>query len=209
MSLPKSSRDNMQVTSIDSEFIGFINSLNDSIKEFYLVAKYNSKETNTFLELFDPLLNSIVNLLNKFCVQNKQENISKILDNIVQCKNILNQVQNNSNLNYNNLNLFFDDAKILFQRMRKKRNDNLRKLSHSLTRDKNNFIRNNHFQMQTLNNYSLKKGNLFNSKKIEISDHKKIISLVLKLKEFNEIIGNNSPNAKNNFINKKRNLYRK
>ena len=206
MSLPKSSRDNMQVTSIDSEFIGLINSLNDSIKEFYSVAKYNSKETNTFLELFDPLLNSIVNLTNKFSVQNNQENISKILDNIVQCKNILNQVQNNSNLNYNNLNLFFDDAKILFQRMRKKRNDNLRKLSHSLTRDKNNFIRNNHFQMQTLNNYSLKKGNLFNSKKIEISDHKKIISLVLKLKEFNEIIGNNSPNAKNNFINLQKTL---
>ena len=102
MSLPKSSRDNMQVTSIDSEFIGLINSLNDSIKEFYSVAKYNSKETNTFLELFDPLLNSIVNLTNKFSVRSEQENISKILDNIVQCKNILNQVQNNSNLNYNN-----------------------------------------------------------------------------------------------------------
>ena len=55
MSSFKNSKKNTQ-TLIDSEFIGFINSLNESIKEFYNVAKYNTKEANAFLDLLDQQL---------------------------------------------------------------------------------------------------------------------------------------------------------
>ena len=116
MSSFKNSKKNIQ-TLIDSEFIGFINSLNESIKEFYNVAKYNTKETNAFLDLLDQQFESLASLLNSISNPNNNENITKIVEIIIQCKNIDSQLRNNSNLNFNNLSLFFDDAKILFKRI--------------------------------------------------------------------------------------------
>ena len=135
MSSYKTSRNNTQL-SLDSEFIGFINSLNESIKEFYNVAKYNTKETNAFLELLDQQFESLASLLNSISNPSSNENITKIVEIIIQCKNIDSQLRNNSNLNLNNLTLFFDDAKILFKRMRIKRNESLKAIRHSLTSKK-------------------------------------------------------------------------
>ena len=80
MSSFKNSKKNIQ-TLIDSEFIGFINSLNESIKEFYNVAKYNTKETNAFLDLLDQQFESLASLLNSISNPNNNENITKIIDN--------------------------------------------------------------------------------------------------------------------------------
>ena len=200
MSSYKTSKNNTQL-SLDSEFIGFINSLNESIKEFYNVAKYNTKETNAFLDLLEPQWDSISSLLNS----NKDENISKIFEIIIQCKSIVNQLRNNSNLNLNNLTLFFDDAKILFKRMRIKRNESLKAIRHSLTAKKNksNYNNDNYVKNSvTLNNYTVKDNNYLtdrrNSQKLE---NNRLFSLIKQLKDYDEIIGKFSLKAKNNFIN--------
>ena len=204
MSSYKTSRNNTQL-SLDSEFIGFINSLNESIKEFYNVAKYNTKETNAFLDLLEPQWDSIASLLNSISTSDKDENIGKIFEIIIQCKSIVNQLRNNSNLNLNNLTLFFDDAKILFKRMRIKRNESLKAVRHSLTAKKNksNYNNDNYVKNSfTLNNYTLKDNNYLtdrrNSQKLE---NNRLFSLIKQLKDYDEIIGKFSLKAKNNFIN--------
>ena len=204
MSSYKTSRNNTQL-SLDSEFIGFINSLNESIKEFYNVAKYNTKETNAFLDLLEPQWDSIASLLNSISTSNKDENITKILEIIIQCKSIVNQLRNNSNLNLNNLTLFFDDAKILFKRMRIKRNESLKAIRHSLTAKKNksNYNNDNYVKNSvTLNNYTLKDNNyLTDRKNSQNLENNRIFSLIKQLKDYDEIIGKFSLKAKNNFIN--------
>ena len=204
MSSYKTSRNNTQL-SLDSEFIGFINSLNESIKEFYNVAKYNTKETNAILDLLEPQWDSIASLLKSISTSNKDENIGKIFEIIIQCKSIVNQLRNNSNLNLNNLTLFFDDAKILFKRMRIKRNESLKAIRHSLTSKKNksNYNNDNYVKNSvTLNNYTLKDNNYLtdrrNSQKLE---NNRLFSLIKQLKDYDEIIGKFSLKAKNNFIN--------
>ena len=202
MSSFKNSRKNSQ-TLIDSEFIGFINSLNESIKEFYNVAKYNTKETIAFLDLLDQQFDSLASLLNSISNPNNSENITKIVEIIIQCKNIDNQLRNNSNLNFNNLSLFFDDAKILFKRMRNKRNESLKVIRHSLTSKKSKSDNNYNKDSLTLNNYLLKDNNryLTERKSSQNLDYNKIFSLIKQLKDYDEIIGKFSLKAKNNFIN--------
>lgn len=173
---------------LDSYFIGLINSLNESIKEFYKVSKYNTKQTNDYLNLFPPELNSISNLINLFPRQNSAENISKINENIIQCNHIVNQLRNNLNLNFNNLSFFFDDAKLLFKQMREKKRQSSER--------QNSSNRGN----QSVYNHT-KKNFSNNVKNFDKNNYKKIISLILQLKDYNEIVGKFSIRAKNNFIN--------
>ena len=197
MSTSKKSLSNTH-TSIDSEFIGYINSLNDAIKEFYGVAKYNVKEASSFLSLFDPQLSSMESFLKWFAFKDKDENIAKIMENINQCKNIVNQLKNNSNLNLNNLNLFFGDAKILFNKMRTHRSRNLRTIKHSMT---SKIYSNKNIDFNTLSNYSTNVNDLVNKKYIDKNDYNKLINLIKQLKIYDEIVEKFSIKAKDNFVN--------
>ena len=200
MSTSKKSLSNTH-TSIDSEFIGYINSLNDAIKEFYGVAKYNVKEASSFLSLFDPQLSSMESFLKWFAFKDKDENIAKIMENINQCKNIVNQLKNNSNLNLNNLNLFFGDAKILFNKMRTHRNRNLRTIKHSMTSKIYSNNKNKNLDFNTLSNYSTNVNDLVNKKYIDKNDYNKLINLIKQLKIYDEIVEKFSIKAKDNFVN--------
>ena len=100
--------------SIDAEFIGLINSLNEYIKEFYEVLKFNAKELDVALTTFELQWNLIISLLNNIENPNTKVNVNKIMEIIIRCKNIVVQLKENSELNTNNLNHFFDDAKIIF-----------------------------------------------------------------------------------------------
>ena len=197
MSTSKKSLSNTH-TSIDSEFIGYINSLNDAIKEFYGVAKYNVKEASSFLSLFDPQLSSMESFLKWFAFKDKDENIAKIMENINQCKNIVNQLKNNSNLNLNNLNLFFGDAKILFNKMRTHRSKNLRTIKHSMT---SKIYSNKNIDFNTLSNYSTNVNDLVNKKYFDKNDYNKLINLIGQLKIYDEIVEKFSTRAKDNFVN--------
>ena len=178
----------------DAEFINLINALNESIKEYYNVSQYNLKETFSFLNFLDPQWNSIISLLN----QNLEQNKGNIIENINQCQNVMEQLKSNSLSINKNLHLFFNDAKIIFQKMREKRKEDLEKLRRrSLT-----------IKKQDINNSS----NYTQNKKIlnrsfttrhnsDIFNKKKLLTYIRQLKDFNEIVGKFSEKAKYNFIN--------
>jgi len=160
---------------LDKEFIAFINFLNESIKEFYLSAENNCREINIALDLFQPIFNNIISLLNG---NNNQHQKEAIIENINKCESICNQIKLNSKLNHNNLHLFFEDAKILFGKMREKRKENLHVSRNFSTRDKDRF-----------------------NKYITLASYNKLNTYILQLKDYNEIISKFSEKAKYNFIN--------
>ena len=160
---------------LDKEFIAFINFLNESIKEFYLSAENNCREINIALDLFQPIFNNIISLLNG---NNNQHQKEAIIENINKCESICNQIKLNSKLNYNNLHLFFEDAKILFGKMREKRKETLHVSRNFSTRDKYRF-----------------------NKYITLATYNKLNTYILQLQDYNEIISKFSEKAKYNFIN--------
>ena len=160
---------------LDKEFIAFINFLNESIKEFYLSAENNCREINIALDLFQPIFNNIISLLNG---NNNQHQKEAIIENINKCESICNQIKLNSKLNYNNLHLFFEDAKILFGKMREKRKKTLNVSRNFSTKDKDRF-----------------------NKYITPESYNKLNTYILQLKDYNEIISKFSEKAKYNFIN--------
>ena len=160
---------------LDKEFIAFINFLNESIKEFYLSTENNCREINIALDLFQPIFNNIISLLNG---NNNQHQKEAIIENINKCESICNQIKLNSKLNYNNLHLFFEDAKILFGKMREKRKETLHDSRNFSTRDKDRF-----------------------NKYITLASYNKLNTYILQLQDYNEIISKFSEKAKYNFIN--------
>ena len=109
----------------NEEFVNLINGLNESIKEYYKVSKYNVKETDKFLSIFENEWKLIENSLKEI---NSSEEINKILVKVNQSESLIGQLQQNSLSNDKNLNLFFEDAKIIFKKMKSKRNENLSNL---------------------------------------------------------------------------------
>ena len=160
---------------LDKEFIAFINFLNESIKEFYLSAENNCREINIALDLFQPIFNNIISLLNG---NNNQHQKEAIIENINKCESICNQIKLNSKLNHNNLHLFFEDAKMLFGKMREKRKETLHDSHNFSTRDKDRF-----------------------NKYITLASYNKLNTYILQLQDYNEIISKFSEKAKHNFIN--------
>ena len=109
----------------DEEFIGYINGLNESIKEHYKVSKINIKLTNEFLNFFKQQWETMKNSLNEIILNKSLSNINQILQIMDNSQNIINELIKNSTSNDKNLNLFFEDAKTLFKKMKLKRNENL------------------------------------------------------------------------------------
>ena len=169
----------------DEEFVSLINGLNDSIKEYYKVSKHNIKQTNDFLIRVENQTKSIENGINEIMQNITLDKNNEISQAINQSQNMVNQLQNNSLSNEKNLNLFFEDAKILFKKMRAKRNENLINLRRTIRSHsgKNNMNLNLNFTLRD------------NNKK------RKILYYLNQLKDYNEIVGKFSVKAKYNFIN--------
>ena len=105
---------------INDEFVNYINTLSDSIREYYKVSK-NISKNKTFL------VNSIENdvsisesiLFNEDNTTiNKAQSIANITENI---KNNLSKLKLNVNSGDKNLMRFFEDAKVIFKKMKDKR----------------------------------------------------------------------------------------
>jgi hypothetical protein len=105
---------------INDEFVNYINTLSDSIREYYKVSK-NISKNKTFL------VNSIENdvsisesiLFNEDNITiNKSQSIANITENI---KNNLSKLKLNVNSGDKNLMRFFEDAKVIFKKMKDKR----------------------------------------------------------------------------------------
>ena len=196
-------QDNISSTSPDiyeEEFISLINCLSDSIKEYYKISKHNLKETNKFLENFENQWKSTQNTLNNIIQNSLLSNKNELFQTISQSQNIINQLQNNSQSNESNLNLFFEDAKILFKKMKSKRNKNLLSLRRSLrsVSNRNNNMNSNLNSSGAYDSYN--KTNINNNSGIKISNLNKLIYYLNQLKDYNEIVGKFSSKAKFNFI---------
>ena len=180
----------------EEEFINLINSLNESIKEYYKVSKHNIKETNNFLSIFEKEWKEMDKPLKEEIQNNISENINKIIIKVSQSQNIITQIQKNSFANEQNLSLFFNDAKKIFKAMKETRNENLA---------------NKNFRAKSLRNHTVNDNLDFKNDKKNKSVIpiliKKILYYLNQFKDYNEIIGKVSNKEKYNFINLQKSIF--
>jgi len=115
----------------DEEFVSLINSLNESIKEYYKVSKNNITEANTILISYDQQAQQIINLMNLMVKNSSYDRLNELFSQIPRVLEVIKQMKINTNSNNNNLTLFFDDAKILFKSMKFKRKEKLNEINNN------------------------------------------------------------------------------
>ena len=187
----------------DDEFINLINGLNESIKEYYKVSKYNVKETNNFLLLFEKQFKKIETSLNEMWPDTSSGNLNGIFQTILQLQNIVDQLQKNSKSNDQNLNLFFEDAKILFKKMILKRNETLMNFRSSQKSISSKRYNNAYNSIAGKKIFNTSRKNTYNDKtfqNIKNINITKIVSYLNQLKDYDDIIGKFSAKTKYNYI---------
>ena len=206
MSLPKEKISSKYISTnvYDEEFIGLINGLNESIKEYVKVSKHNINETNNFLLLFENHWKDMENLLNEITPEELTEKINEIFIKINESQNLISQLQRNSKSNDTNLNLFFEDAKILFKKMKIKRSQNLNIFKRSISDKKKDSIKDR--MIYDINSNSVK-NNINTIANINCNNNKKLKYYLNQLKDYNEIIGKFSVKAKFNYMNLQKFIY--
>ena len=184
----------------DEEFIGYINGLNESIKEHYKVSKNNIKQTNEFLNYFKQQWETMQNSLNEIIINKSLSNINQILQIMENSQNIINELIKNSASNDKNLNLFFDDARTLFKKMKLKRNENLINLSRV---QRSSSHKDSRFSQKIMPSEIINFSDIYNNLDGNINQNlvKKIIYYLKQLRNYNEIVGKFSVKAKYNYIN--------
>ena len=166
---PKNNQIKSQFTSekynqiYDEEFVSLINSLNESIKEYYKVSKNNISQANSILILYDQQAQAIINLMNLIVSTSSYDKLNELFEQIPKILEVIKQMKINTNSNNNNLTSFFDDAKILFKSMKFKRKEKLNELNN------NNNNMNYHYQTSS-DSYN----NSFNQEKMFVSNLKSI-----------------------------------
>ena len=109
----------------DEQFVSLINSLNESIKEYYKVSKNNIIEANSILNTYEQHSQTIQNWIQEIINTQSYDKIEEFFVQVSKVLEVITQMKVNTNSNLTNLNLFFDDAKILFINMRKKRKEKI------------------------------------------------------------------------------------
>lgn len=115
---------NLEDTLFSDEFVKLINTLLDSIKEYYKVSKNITKNEKVLINSADNGINQSQSIINKIIneeVDLNQINIyNKIIENLLMT---LNKLEININSSEKNLIYFFEDAKVLFRKMNQKRKE--------------------------------------------------------------------------------------
>ena len=113
----------------NQDFVSYINTLSDSIKEFYKVSKNVNKNKNKLINLSEVQLNNIEKVLSKILKEevhfNEINSLSNIMENL---REIFNKLQLNVISEEKNIIFFFEDAKVLFKKMKEKRQELIKKL---------------------------------------------------------------------------------
>ena len=191
---------NLSSNIYDDEFVNLINQLSESIKEYFKISKYNAKETNNYLLLFDKQWKEIKDSLKPISQNNSLENINEILNHLLK----------NAKSTDTNLNSFFEDAKILFKKMKLKRKENILNIRKSLRSESNKKNNSNNCNSNIDENNIIKSGsyktNHYPNHNIVSNNIKKIIFYLNQLKEYNEIIGKFSVQEKYKYINLQKNI---
>ena len=147
----------------DEEFVSLINSLNESIKEYYKVSKNNISQANSILILYDQQAQAIINLMNLIVSTSSYDKLNELFEQIPKILEVIKQMKINTNSNNNNLTSFFDDAKILFKSMKFKRKEKLNELN-------NNHNNMNYHYQTSSDSYN----NSFNQEKMFVPNLKNI-----------------------------------
>ena len=199
----------------DEEFVSLINSLNESIKEYYKVSKNNIIEANSILNSYEQQAQSILDLMNLMINTSSYNRLDELFGKIPKSLEVINQMKLNADSNNNNLNLFFDDAKILFKSMKFKRKERLNELNSQYNQtstdsytnsyhQENKFMKNNNSNnMEQINmNNIIKNNSIPNSvfSNINIA-YSSIMKLLNGFAEFNYMVSKIDFEESNRFNN--------
>jgi hypothetical protein len=115
---------------INDSLIEYINTLSDSIREYYKVSKNVNKNKNMLVNLAENEINKSKLVLND--IFNKKEinenDINSFNTIIAKINDIFDKIKLNIVSEDNNLIYFFEDAKILFKKMKEKRQEIIMKI---------------------------------------------------------------------------------
>ena len=115
---------NLEESIYNDEFVKLINTLLDSIKEYYKVSKNITKNEKVLINSAEYGINNSQSIINKIIneeVDLNQINLyNKIIENLITT---LNKLEINIHSSEKNLLYFFEDAKVLFRKMNLKRKE--------------------------------------------------------------------------------------
>ena len=165
---------NPKLNLLDGDMVSLINTLIESIKEYYKVSLSNNSDTNQILLYYNQENQNVQILLQDIINNNHYQRINELFDKINSLSKIMTQFQNNSMSCLQNLNLFFDDAKSILRIIRAQRQKQI--------------IENNSKE-NTLDTSNLIRSILPSNIKPKLNQiYSKIIQTVNKLSDFNYII---------------------
>ena len=213
----------------DEEFVSLINSLNESIKEYYKVSKNNIIEANNILDSYQQQAQIINNLILEINNTSSYEKLDELFDLTRKTLEVIIQMKMNSNSNNKNLAMFFDDAKILFKSMKAKRKEKLIEANNDINKqinqpssdsymgsfnsenkfnnrlDDNYFNINNNLNINNNNDILLKNINAIYSRVIKILNNFSVYNYVISKVDFEE--SNKYNNLQNSLKKELENLF--
>ena len=213
----------------DEEFVSLINSLNESIKEYYKVSKNNIIEANNILDSYQQQAQIINNLILEINNTSSYEKLDELFDLTRKTLEVIIQMKMNSNSNNKNLAMFFDDAKILFKSMKAKRKEKLIEANNDINKqinqpssdsymgsfnsenkfnnrlDDNYFNINNNININNNNDILLKNINAIYSRVIKILNNFSVYNYVISKVDFEE--SNKYNNLQNSLKKELENLF--
>ena len=121
----------------DEEFVSIINSLNESIKEYYKVSRNNIIEANSILDSYQQQAQMILNLMQEINNSPGYDKLDDFFELLPKTLEVINQMRLNATSNDKNLSMFFEDAKILFKNMKAKRKEKLNEINNNMIKQYN------------------------------------------------------------------------
>ena len=107
----------------DTEFIVYINSLSKSIKEYYEVTKNIIINKKLLINLVEEELNASKSIIDKIKKEKNFNQINLFNSYNENIKKIFNKLKININSEEKNISFFFNDAKIIFSKLKEKRQE--------------------------------------------------------------------------------------
>ena len=169
---------------LERDTVSLINSLVDSIKEYYKISLSNNSDSNKLFLYYNEEMKNIQILLNDIINNNKYQKFNELFEQINFLNKISIQLKNKTTTNLNNLKLFYDDAKIIVKNIKTQRQ---KQLKEKLTNSEINDISLS-AQKMPLNNIKSQLNQLYS----------KLLKTINKLNDNKEIIEGIKPDSAEN-----------
>ena len=111
---------NLNYDFLNDDFVKYLNTLSDSIMEYYKVSKNTNQNKEILLNAIEKKLNESESISNVMLIENNEDNNNVQSYNEVSKKIIEFFIKLKENVNSDERNLlsFFEDAKIIFKKMK-------------------------------------------------------------------------------------------